>query len=353
MPLASDLAAQETPAPPPVSIMAQEEQEDEQTKKPTKQWCGDNLSQVDFMLRDECILLDLNDNVVGHDNKYETHIFCPERPRAKLHRAFSVFLFDFQGRLLLQKRAAEKITFPNVWTNTCCSHPLFGYEPTEVDSPDDVASGEVPGAKRAAIRKLNHELGIPTSQLSIQNFKFLTRMHYWAADVVTHGPQAPFGEHEIDYVLFAQAEVDVHPNPEEVSDYRYVTHLELKEMMAPSSGLLWSPWFRIIAERFLGPWWADLEATLSTEKCADVGTIHRFDCSEVHFGGAGGAGGPWLSAAGDTSLASAVDDLAAGDKWLAAVVANNGKAPDSHPMKSSLRRGSNNQWSLSSESTES
>lgn len=41
-----------------------------------------------------------------------------------LHRAFSVFLFDDQNRLLLQQRATEKITFPDMWTNTCCSHPL-------------------------------------------------------------------------------------------------------------------------------------------------------------------------------------------------------------------------------------
>jgi isopentenyl-diphosphate delta-isomerase len=41
-----------------------------------------------------------------------------------LHRAFSVFLFDSQNRLLLQQRASEKITFPDMWTNTCCSHPL-------------------------------------------------------------------------------------------------------------------------------------------------------------------------------------------------------------------------------------
>ena len=62
----------------------------------------------------------------GTDNKYETHIFCPERPRGKLHRAFSVMLFNSEGKLLLQQRAKEKITFPSVWTNTCCSHPLSG-----------------------------------------------------------------------------------------------------------------------------------------------------------------------------------------------------------------------------------
>jgi isopentenyl-diphosphate delta-isomerase len=161
-----------------------------------------NMTQEDFMFKDECILLDKDDNVVGHANKKISHVFAPEAPRALLHRAFSVFIFDSQGRLLLQKRAASKITFPNVWTNTCCSHPLYGFTPTEVDAPSNVANGTTMGTKRAAIRKLDHELGIAPSSLDINGFKFLTRLHYWAADVVTHGAASPWGEHEIDYILF-------------------------------------------------------------------------------------------------------------------------------------------------------
>ena len=61
-------------------------------------------------------------------------------------------------------------------------------EPPEVDRPKDVADGTVMGVKNAAIRNLDHELGIPADQLPIGNFKFLTRLHYWAADTVTHGP---------------------------------------------------------------------------------------------------------------------------------------------------------------------
>jgi len=292
-------------------------------------WSGKGMSQVDFMLKDECILLDLDDHVVGHDNKYESHIFCPARPRAKLHRAFSVFLFDQQGRLLLQQRAADKITFPNVWTNTCCSHPLFGYSPTEVDTEADIASAAVPGVKAAAVRKLKQELGIEPEQLSTDAFKFLTRLHYWAADVVTHGPQSPFGEHEIDYILFIQATVDVHPNPEEVGDFKYVTFDELKAMMRPDSGLLWSPWFRIIVERFLGKWWGDLKQTLTTDTHVDVSTIHRFDCTDEHMGGAGDAR-TWIGEDGACSTD--------GDAWLKAVAANEGKAPESQAMKDFLKK---------------
>eukprot|EP00039_Didymoeca_costata_P015892 m.276295 g.276295 ORF g.276295 m.276295 type:complete len:314 (+) comp16299_c0_seq3:237-1178(+) len=308
-----------------------------------KVWSGNDLSQEELMLKDECILLDLDDKVIGHANKYESHIFCKSRPRAKLHRAFSVFLFDEQGRLLLQQRAATKITFPNVWTNTCCSHPLYGYSPQEVDTPEDLASGKVPGVKHAAQRKLLHELGINPNEVPVSGFKFLTRLHYWAADVVTHGQQSPFGEHEIDYILFTRAKVQCNPNPEEVSDYKYVTLEELKLMMA-NTKLLWSPWFRMIVERFLEPWWEDLNATLNTDTHVDVNNIHRFDCTEEHLGGAGKAGGPWLS-----TPETATPD---GDLWLKAVKENNGEAPtDSKEMKPLLVK-QNDQWTIADEEIE-
>jgi len=60
-------------------------------------------------------------------------------------------------------------------------------EPPELDSQSDVADGTVPGVKNAAVRKLDHELGIPSKQIPVETFKFLTRLHYWAADTVTHG----------------------------------------------------------------------------------------------------------------------------------------------------------------------
>lgn len=90
-----------------------------------------------------------------------------------LHRAFSVFLFrPSDGALLLQKRADEKITFPSMWTNTCCSHPLA--IKGELDETNEM------GVRRAAIRKLPHELGIPEEQLSVDDFTYLQRIHYLA-----------------------------------------------------------------------------------------------------------------------------------------------------------------------------
>lgn len=74
----------------------------------------------------------------------------------------------------------------------------------QVDKPEHLKDGSVPGVKNAAVRKLDHELGIAAEDVPVDSFKFLTRLHYYAADAVTHGPNAPWGEHEIDYILFIQ-----------------------------------------------------------------------------------------------------------------------------------------------------
>ncbi len=155
---------------------------------PTTKWDGAAMTQNDFMELYTVLVLKNDDIFIVSEYKKSSHVFSPDTPRGVLHRAFSVFLFDSStGELLLQKRASTKITFPNVWTNTCCSHPLHGMEVNEVDGPDDLKDGSVNGVKAAAVRKLEHELGIPVGELPIDNFKFLTRLHYWAADTVTHG----------------------------------------------------------------------------------------------------------------------------------------------------------------------
>lgn len=153
-----------------------------------RKWDGSAMSQTEFMERDTVLVVNDDDVVIGSESKRSAHEFTPSQPRGVLHRACSVFLFDEStSELLLQKRASSKITFPNVWTNTCCSHPLHGMDVNEVDGPEDVMDGSVRGVKAAAIRKLNHELGIPFGELAVEDFKFLTRVHYWAADSVTHG----------------------------------------------------------------------------------------------------------------------------------------------------------------------
>ena len=72
------------------------------------------------MMKEDCIVVDDNDNIIGSDSKVNCHI-----GEGKLHRAFSVLLFNSSGKLLIQKRAANKITFPSIWANSCCSHPLY------------------------------------------------------------------------------------------------------------------------------------------------------------------------------------------------------------------------------------
>lgn len=104
-------------------------------------------------------------------------------PQSLLHRAFSVFLFrPSDGRLLMQKRASEKITFPDMWTNTCCSHPL-------AVNQEMVEDGTL-GVRRAAQRKLFHELGIPNAQVPLDSFVYITRIHYLAPS------DGMWGEHE-------------------------------------------------------------------------------------------------------------------------------------------------------------
>jgi len=105
-----------------------------------------------------------------------------------LHRAFSVFLFDESNRLLLQQRASEKITFPDMWTNTCCSHPLGVTGETGAPLTESVE-----GVKRAAQRKLDHELGIAKEQVPLELFRFLTRIHYKAPS------DGKWGEHESEF----------------------------------------------------------------------------------------------------------------------------------------------------------
>lgn len=165
--------------------------------------------------------------------------------------------------------------------------------PNEVDGPEAVAAGDPVGVKNAAIRKLYHELGIPMDTFKPSDFKFLTRLHYWAADTVTHGPESPWGEHEIDYVLFVMVDnkknLTLKPHPEEIDDTKWVTLAELEAMLADKS-LLFSPWFRLIVQKWMKNWWSNLDETMNTNKHCDFVNIQQFDPPKEHLGGGGKAG---------------------------------------------------------------
>eukprot|EP00633_Aureoumbra_lagunensis_P001692 CAMPEP_0197302274 /NCGR_PEP_ID=MMETSP0890-20130614/50941_1 /TAXON_ID=44058 ORGANISM="Aureoumbra lagunensis, Strain CCMP1510" /NCGR_SAMPLE_ID=MMETSP0890 /ASSEMBLY_ACC=CAM_ASM_000533 /LENGTH=662 /DNA_ID=CAMNT_0042781821 /DNA_START=173 /DNA_END=2163 /DNA_ORIENTATION=- len=126
-------------------------------------------------------------------------------------------------------------------------------KPDEVDSPQATLSGNPIGVKNAAVRKLKHELGI--EGLDPSRFEFITRVHYWASDVDTHGPESPWGEHEIDYILAYQLQpgenLQVKPEPDEVMAVAWLNARELEAAMDDTQRFpLWSPWFKIIARRF-------------------------------------------------------------------------------------------------------
>ena len=104
-----------------------------------------------------CFHVDENDQIICKLSKYNSHRIDPITGLAPLHRAFSVFLLkrsdtnSTEFELLMQQRSVKKLTFPLLWANSCCSHPIDGLE------EDTVVNGIV----KAARRKLNHELGIP------------------------------------------------------------------------------------------------------------------------------------------------------------------------------------------------
>ena len=182
--------------------------------------------------------------------------------KGMLHRAFSVFLFNSEGKLLLQQRSADKITFPSYWTNTCCSHPL--YVPGELEEENAI------GVRRAAQRKLLNEMGIKPEQLPLDEFNYLTRIWYKAPS------DGLWGEHEVDYILFMQRDVDFVPNPEEVRDAKYFSKEELKAFIqnAQANNIPLTPWFALIAEDYLWGWWdALLDGTLESKK--DHKTVHN------------------------------------------------------------------------------
>ena len=212
------------------------------------------------------IIVDEADQVLGHGSKKFCHLMENIAAGNALHRAFSVFLFSTDGKLLLQKRSSDKILFPNRWTNTCCSHPL--YTPEELDNPP---SPDARGVRIATVRKLEHELGIPAGAVPAESMHYMTRIVYKAAV----GEDDTWGEHEVDYILLATADVECSLNPNEVSEIRYLAKEELGELLAQEerNEIMLSPWFKAVAQKWLPMWWdALLEGKIDSVK--DTTTIH-------------------------------------------------------------------------------
>lgn len=164
-------------------------------------------------MKEEVILVNENDEVIGTMEKLEAH------KKGVLHRAFSVFVFNEQGDLLLQKRAYNKYHSAGLWTNTCCSHP----RPNEINI-------------NAASRRLQEEMGLETPLK--EQFFFIYKTEF----------ENGLTEHELDYVFFGYTDQNPVPNPMEVAEYKWISIEDLKREIKENAEQ-YTSWFKIVAER--------------------------------------------------------------------------------------------------------
>ncbi|HYN84470.1 MAG TPA: isopentenyl-diphosphate Delta-isomerase [Pyrinomonadaceae bacterium] len=176
------------------------------------------------MTAERLILVDARDREVGTGEKLTVH-----RDGA-LHRAFSVFVFDAAGRLLMQKRAAAKYHSAGLWSNTACGHPRPG-EATE----------------RAARRRLREEMGFECGLRAA--FEFVYRAEL----------EGELVEHEYDHVFVGKHAGDPAPDPSEVEEWRWVSMDELRRGLREEPGR-YSYWLKAAVE---SEHWARLDALVA------------------------------------------------------------------------------------------
>jgi isopentenyl-diphosphate Delta-isomerase len=160
------------------------------------------------------VLLDADGNETGRMDKLAAH-----QGAGHLHRAFSVFLVDGAGRLLLQRRAATKHHFRSLWSNSCCSHPRPGE-----------------GLEDAGVRRVHEELGVeldPSALTDVGSFV------YRAED-----PASGLVEHEWDHVLVGRFDGTPAPRHDEVEDWRWVGRAALDDELAQHPEAF-TPWFAL------------------------------------------------------------------------------------------------------------
>ena len=167
-----------------------------------------------ILMEEQVILVNEKDEPIGLMGKMEAH------EKGLLHRAFSVFIFNSKQEVLLQQRAACKYHSPNLWTNTCCSHPRAG----ETN-------------QQAGERRLQEEMGLQVPLREVFSFIY----------------KAPFDngltEHEYDHVLVGYSDAQPQINPEEVASWKWLSLEAIKEdiLQAPEQ---YTAWFKIIFEKF-------------------------------------------------------------------------------------------------------
>ena len=166
-------------------------------------------------MEEKVLLVDEHDQVLGKMEKIEAH------EKGLLHRAFSVFVYNNKGELLLQKRALSKYHTPGLWTNTCCSH--------QRENESNIEAGK---------RRLQEEMGF-TTELDNQ-FSFIYK--------------APFSngltEHEYDHILVGYFNGEPNPNPDEVADWKWLS-LDAVENDIHKNPDNYTAWFKILLEKYL------------------------------------------------------------------------------------------------------
>jgi isopentenyl-diphosphate delta-isomerase len=163
---------------------------------------------------DVLILVDEEDNETGSCEKVDCHL-----GEGKLHRAFSVFLFDPDGKVLIQQRNENKMLWGGYWANSCCSHPRLG------ETTHD-----------AAHRRVREELGAASDLTFLYKFVYHARF----GDVGS--------EYENCWVFAGHFDGTVNVDPEEIADWRLVTPDELTAEIENHSDRF-SPWLKLEWER--------------------------------------------------------------------------------------------------------
>ena len=166
------------------------------------------------MSMENVILVDEKDNQVGLMPKLEAH------QKGLLHRAFSVFIFNSDYKLLLQKRASSKYHSGGLWTNTCCSHPRDGEETID-----------------AANRRLNEEMGIKTSLRKVFDFIYTAEL------------DNNLIENEFDHVFYGVYDIDPIINKDEAEDFKWVDMETLKNDIENNKDQ-YTVWFKIAFDYF-------------------------------------------------------------------------------------------------------
>ncbi len=171
------------------------------------------------------ILVDADDNAIGYRSKSECHV-----GHGTLHRAFSIFLFDSEGRVLLQQRSGSKPLWPLYWSNSCCSHPRRG-ETMEA----------------ATRRRVAEELGVDA------RIEFLYKFIY----------QADFGsvgaEHELCHVYVGTCDGEIRVHPDEIADWRWVSADEIDRRLRTEPDIF-TPWFKLEWRALMAQWRSRVDA---------------------------------------------------------------------------------------------